>query len=300
MQRRISDASTSSKCPHGVVALVAAVIVAAVLLYASVVEPACQDVKRVEYTSSRLPKEFEGFRIVQLSDLHLGSFALQPGIVRRLVERVNALQPQLILFTGDIVNRRSSELEPFTTILSQLRATHGVYAVMGNHDYGTYYRWPSPDAERENLLQLKRMISNMGWHLLHNEHRFIHCGTDSIALLGVENEGEPPFPQYGDLPHALKGAGEGFKLLMSHNPIHWRREVLPQSDVDLTLSGHTHAMQCVIGGRSLSELKYPEWHGFYYEGSRALYVNIGIGYVGFPFRFNALPEITHFTLHCSQ
>ena len=300
MLRRTSDVSISSKSLRGVVPVVAAVIVAAVVLYASVVEPACQEVKRVEYTSSRLPEGFDGFRMVQLSDLHLGSFALQPGIVRRMVERVNALQPQLILFTGDIVNRRSCELEPFVTILSQLKATYGVYAVLGNHDYGTYYRWPSPEAERENLVQLKQMITDMGWHLLNNEHRFIRCGSDSIALLGVENEGEPPFPQYGDLPRALQGAGEGFKLLMSHNPIHWRREVLPQSDVDLTLSGHTHAMQCILWGRSLSELKYPEWHGFYYEGSRALYVNIGIGYVGFPFRFNALPEITHFTLHHAQ
>lgn len=296
MLRRISAASTSSDSRRGILTMVAAAVVALLVLYASVVEPARLEVKRVEYVSARLPQGFEGFRIVQLSDLHLGSFALCPGVISRMVERVNALEPQLILFTGDIVNRRSSELEPFLPILSRLRATHGVYAVLGNHDYGTYYRWPSPEAERRNLLHLQQMIAQMGWTLLNNDHRFIHLGSDSIALVGVENEGEPPFPQYGDLPRALQGAGQGFKLLMSHNPIHWRREVLPASDVDLTLSGHTHAMQCILGGHSLSELKYPEWHGFYYEGSRALYVNIGIGYVGFPFRFNAPPEITQITL----
>lgn len=298
MLKRISAASIRSKFPRGIVSVAAAFVVAAFVLYASVVEPATLEVKQVAYTSSRLPKGFEGFRIVQLSDLHLGSFSLQPGVVKRLVERVNALHPQLILFTGDLVNRRSSELEPFLSLLSQLQATHGVFAVMGNHDYGDYYRWPSPEAKHENLMQFKRLVGQMGWHLLDNEHRFIHCGGDSIALLGVENEGEPPFPQYGDLPRALQGAGSGFKLLMSHNPIHWRREVLPQSDVDLTLSGHTHAMQCILWGRSLSELKYPEWQGFYYEGQRALYVNIGMGYVGFAFRFNAPPEITLLTLSC--
>lgn len=297
MLRRVSAASTTSDLRRGTLPMVAAAVVALLVLYASVVEPARLEVKQVEYASERLPEGFEGFRIVQFSDLHLGSFALRPGIVSRMVERVNALEPHLILFTGDIVNRRSCELEPFLPILSRLHATHGIYAVLGNHDYGTYYRWPSPEAECENLLRLQQMMAQMGWTLLNNEHRFIRCGADSIALVGVENEGEPPFPQYGDLPRALQGAGQGFKLLMSHNPIHWRREVLPSSDVDLTLSGHTHAMQCIIGGRSLSELKYPEWHGFYYEGPRALYVNIGIGYVGFPFRFNAPPEITHFTLH---
>lgn len=296
MPRRISTISTNSEIRRGLFPVVGAAVVALLVLYASVVEPARLEVKRVEYASARLPQRFEGFRIVQFSDLHLGSFALRPGIVSRMVERINALEPQLILFTGDIVNRRSSELEPFLSILSRLHATHGIYAVLGNHDYGTYYRWPSPEAERDNLLRLQQMMAQMGWTLLNNDHCFIHLGADSIALVGVENEGEPPFPQYGNLPRALHGAGQGFKLLMSHNPIHWRREVLPESDVDLTLSGHTHAMQCILGGRSLSELKYPEWHGFYYEGKRALYVNIGIGHVGFPFRFNAPPEITLLTL----
>lgn len=289
MLKRISVASVRFKalCPK-----LAAFLVAALVLYASVIEPSRLQVKQVSYSSSRLPSAFDGFRVVQLSDLHLGSFVKHPHTISRLVQRVNALHPHLILFTGDLVNRQSVELQPFMAQLSQLKADYGVYAVLGNHDYGSYYRWPTPEAERANLEQLKRMVTDMGWRWLHNAHTFIHHGNDSIALLGVENHGEPPFPQYGDLTAALCGAGDGFKLLMSHNPTHWRREVLPQSDVDLTLSGHTHAMQSVLFGHSLSELTYPEWKGFYYEGHQALYVNIGIGYVGFPFRFNAVPEIT--------
>ena len=293
MLKRTSVASVRFKA---LFPILAALLLAALVLYASVIEPSRLQVKSVSYSSSRLPAAFDGFRVVQLSDLHLGSFVKHPHTISRLVQKVNALHPQLILFTGDLVNRQSAELQPFTAQLSQIKATYGVYAVLGNHDYGSYYRWPTPEAERANLEQLKQMVSDMGWRWLHNAHTFIHHRGDSIALLGVENEGEPPFPQNGDLPAALRGAGNGFKLLMSHNPTHWRREVLPQSDVDLTLSGHTHAMQSVLFGHSLSQLNYPEWKGFYYEGQRALYVNIGIGYVGFPFRFNAVPEITLMTL----
>ena len=136
----------------------------------------------------------------------------------------------------------------------------------------------------------------MGWKMLNNDHAIIHHNGDSIALIGVENDGEPPFSQYADLPRALQGTDGMFKILLSHNPTHWRREVLSTSDIDLMLAGHTHAMQGILFGRSLAELKYPEWKGMYWEGKRALYVNIGIGYVGLPFRFGAWPEITVITL----
>lgn len=132
----------------------------------------------------------------------------------------------------------------------------------------------------------------MGWKLLNNEHAIIRHNGDSIALIGVENDGEPPFPQHADLPHAIKGTEGMFSVLLSHNPTHWRREVLPKSNIELMLSGHTHAMQMILFEHSLATLKYPEWKGMYYEGERALYVNIGIGYVGLPFRFGAWPEIT--------
>lgn len=132
----------------------------------------------------------------------------------------------------------------------------------------------------------------MGWKLLNNEHDILHHKGDSIALIGVENDGEPPFSQFANLPQAMQGTEGMFQILLSHNPTHWRREVLPLSDISLMLAGHTHAMQGILFGHSLAELIYPEWGGMYYEGKRALYVNIGIGYVGLPFRFGAWPEIT--------
>lgn len=137
----------------------------------------------------------------------------------------------------------------------------------------------------------------MGWTLLNNEHVILHHRGDSIALIGVENDGEPPFSQYADLPRAMKDTEGMFQILLSHNPTHWKRQVLPESDIELMLAGHTHAMQMELFGRSLASLKYPEWSGMYYQGERALYVNVGIGYVGLPFRFGAWPEITVLTLH---
>lgn len=275
--------------------VVAALCCAVGLLYGSLIGVSRLEVKQESYASADLPAAFRGYRVVQLSDLHLGSWSGRPEVIQELVERCNSLHPDLILFTGDLVNQRSCELEPFVELLSQLRATDGIYSVLGNHDYGTYYRWSSPEEARQNLQHLKQLQEKMGWTLLNNDHRIIHRGTDRIAVVGVENEGEPPFPQYGDLKKALRGTEGMFRLLLSHNPTHWRREVLKESDVQLTLSGHTHAMQCILFGHSLSEFKYPEWRGWYRHGSQSLYVNIGIGYVGLPFRFNARPEITLFT-----
>lgn len=275
--------------------VVASCVCAVGLLYGSLVGVSRLEVKQESYASADLPAAFRGYRVVQLSDLHLGSWSGRPEVIQELVERCNSLHPDLILFTGDLVNQRSCELEPFVELLSQLRATDGIYSVLGNHDYGTYYRWSSPEEARQNLQHLKQLQEKMGWTLLNNDHRVIHRGADRIAVVGVENEGEPPFPQYGDLKKALRGTEGMFRLLLSHNPTHWRREVLKESGVQLTLSGHTHAMQCILFGHSLSEFKYPEWRGWYRHGSQSLYVNIGIGYVGLPFRFNARPEITLFT-----
>lgn len=254
------------------------------------------EVKEVEYVSPRVPKTFDGYRIVQLSDMHLGSWTHQPEVITQLVEIVNRQQADVVVFLGDLVNQQSRELKPFVPILKQMHARHGVYSVLGNHDYGTYYRWKSLAEEQANLLQLQQLQHDMGWTLLNNRRVGLHCDTDSIALIGVENDGEPPFSQHADLPAALQGMQHPFSILLSHNPTHWRREVLPDTDIDLTLSGHTHAMQMELCGLSLSSLIYPEWSGFYYEGIRALYVNVGIGYVGLPFRFGAWPEITVITL----
>lgn len=254
------------------------------------------DVKEVTYESDRLPEGFDGYRIVQLSDIHIGSWQGRPEAIEKLVELTNKQKADLIVFTGDLVNQQSHELDAFRTTLSRLKAPDGVYSVLGNHDYGTYYHWKNSREEADNLQYLRNAQRNMGWNLLDNSHVILHHHGDSIALIGVENDGEPPFSQHADLAQATRGTEGLFSILLSHNPTHWRREVLPDSDIDLMLAGHTHAMQMTLFGRSLSSLKYPEWSGMYYEGKRGLYVNVGIGYVGLPFRFGAWPEITVFTL----
>ena len=254
------------------------------------------EVKEVEYSSPRLPDGFDGYRIVQLSDIHIGSWQGRQKSIQKLVDMANGQKADLIVFTGDLVNQQSHELDAFAPILSQLHAPDGVYSILGNHDYGTYYRWKSPEEESANLDYLLRQEGAMGWTMLNNDHAIVRHNGDSIALIGVENDGEPPFSQFADLPKAIRGTDGMFKILLSHNPTHWRREVLPRSDIDLMLAGHTHAMQGIFFGHSLAELMYPEWRGMYTEGGRSLYVNIGIGYVGLPFRFGAWPEITVITL----
>lgn len=262
------------------------------ILYGSIAGITRFEVKDAEYYSTRLPEGFDGYRILQISDLHLGSWEENPDAIRRLVSLINEQNADMIVFTGDLVNQQSHELDSFKEILSQLHAPDGVYSILGNHDYGTYYKWRNKQEEVENLEYLIESQEKIGWKLLNNENVLIRHKGDSIALIGVENDGEPPFSQHADLPLAMKGTEGMFKILLSHNPTHWRREVLPDTDIDLTLSGHTHAMQSEMCGRSLASLKYPEWAGMYSEGKQSLYVNVGIGYVGLPFRFGAWPEIT--------
>ena len=266
------------------------------ILYGLTLGPRHLQVKRVSYSSSRLPSTFDGFRIVQISDLHAACWHGHELSLQHMVDSVNALRPDLIVFTGDLVNQENTEIDGFEDILSELSAPHGVYSILGNHDYGIYYQWPSKQAERDNLRRLIERQGEMGWRMLLNENELLTCGGDTIALIGVENDGEPPFGQMADLPRAMRGTEGMFRILLSHNPTHWRREVLPTTDIDLTLAGHTHAMQVVVCGLSPAKLKYPEWGGMYYEGERALYVNIGLGCAGFTFRLGAWPEITEITL----
>lgn len=276
--------------------LTLAVLCAIIILYGSFVGRTRFEVKEVTYTSARLPQAFDGYRILQLSDLHIGSFVGNAPAIQKLVDMVNAQHPDLIVFTGDLVNHRAIELDEFLKILTEMKAKDGVYSILGNHDYGPYFRWKSQQDMDNNLIELEKKQKSMGWKLLNNSHDFLVHGNDSIALIGVENEGEPPFSQHGDLPKAMADTDGMFKILLSHNPTHWRREVLPKSDIDLMLAGHTHAMQLQLGDYSPASLIYPEWGGMYLEGSRGLYVNVGIGYVGLPFRFGAWPEITVLTL----
>ncbi len=254
------------------------------------------DVREVDVPVKDLPAGFDGYRIAQISDIHVGSFGNDTGFLERVVEKINGLHPDIILFTGDIVNRHSSELEPFVRTLAKLNAPDGVWSVMGNHDYGDYYRWPSPEAKRDDILHLQELQRKMGWKMLNNAHSMIQRGADSIALIGVENIGDPPFTIYGDLGRAYPGLSDKtVKILMTHNPVHWTDSIADCRDanVALTLSGHTHAMQIELFGLSPASFRYPTWGGLYSDShGRHLYVNIGLGEVGMPARIGATPEIT--------
>lgn len=245
-----------------------------------------------------LPAAFAGYHIVQISDLHVGTLQNHPEVLAELVERINRSEPDLVVFTGDLVNYRAEELFSHEAVLRRIKARDDVLAIMGNHDYMGYFRWDSEAARRDNVRLLQDHIRGMGWTLLLNDHRILRRGADSIAVVGVENDGRPPFPALADLPAAQRGLQEGcFRILLSHDPTHWRRAVLPETDIPLTLSGHTHGMQFMIGGYSPAAWFYPEWRGTYTaDDGRLLHVSIGAGEVMLPFRLGAWPEAVHIYL----
>lgn len=263
--------------------------------------PTLLKVKESTFQSETLPKEFDGYKIVQVSDLHLTSMKTHPEFVSKLVRTINAQQADAICFTGDLVSTDVAELYPFVNELSKLKAKDGVFSILGNHDYMTYAKYMTPLEKSQKFHEMLKLQEKMGWNLLQNEHSVIHRGQDSIVILGVENDGKPPFPERGDLNKAQEGLNLNvplFKLLLSHDPSHWKRKVLPTTDIQLTLSGHTHGMQFMIGNWSPAQYLYPEWKGMYQENSRGLYVSLGVGGALIPFRFGAWPEINVITLHC--
>ena len=260
-------------------------------------------VKHTEIALHNIPEAFNGYTIVQFSDLHLGTYGRHRDNVERLVRAINAEKPNLIVFTGDIVNYNIDELKPFCSILGQISAPDGVFSVMGNHDYLCYQRWKTKHDQLNAIHQLQQDERDMGWNLLLNSHAIITHNGDSIAIIGVENDGRPPFPQFGDLRKAQKGLPDVcasgspmMKILLSHDPTHWQRRVLPETDIQLTLSGHTHGTQCSIFGWSPAQLLYKEWGGLYEKAGRYLYVSTGIGQVLIPFRFGIWPQIETITL----
>lgn len=253
-------------------------------------------VKEVTIESEALPRGFDGYRIVQISDIHTGSWGNDTAPMLKAVNIINRLQPDLIVFTGDLVNNLASELDAFIPVFSQLKAKHGVYSVLGNHDYSTYIKWDTPQQQEAQLDSLKAKQARMGWTLLNNRHVKLHQQNDSIALIGVENSGRPPFPDHARLSEAMTGTAGMFQILLSHDPSHWRREVLPKTDIQLMLAGHTHAMQTRIFGFTPAQFVYPENDGLYQEGEQMLYVNIGLGHLLYPMRLGAWPEITLLTL----
>ena len=244
-----------------------------------------------------LPKSFEGYKIVQISDIHTGSFGSKKPIIDA-VSLINDQNPDIILFTGDMVNNDSREMKPFMDELSRLKAKDGVLSVLGNHDYGEYKKWPSEEAHLENNRLLHEYQKAIGFKLLNNENVVLARNGDRLGIYGVENWGKPPFPQRGDLDQALQGAEDvPFKILMSHDPTHWRMKVLPhKTHFHLTLSGHTHGFQFGVeipGYKwSPSQYIYPQWAGLYEKNGEYLYVNRGLGFIGFPGRAGIWPEIT--------
>jgi len=256
-------------------------------------------IKRINLAFDNLPAGFKGMKIVQISDIHAGSFtnstAVQQGVDKILQENAD-----IILFTGDLVNDKATEMEEYLHIFSQLKAPLGVYSILGNHDYGDYIKWPQDGISREdNLDHLKKMHGIMGWRLLMNEHVVLEKGADKIALLGVENwSAKARFPKHGKMDLAYKGAEKyPFKILMSHDPSHWDAQVKENyPDIDLMLSGHTHGMQfgIQIPGFKWSPVQYmyKQWAGLYEDEKQKLYVNPGFGFIGYPGRVGILPEIT--------
>lgn len=284
------------KIPHATISALPALAMLGYILFGAIKGKENFKVREVTFTSANLPEEFDGYRVMQLSDIHSGSWKGNPEALKKAIDLCNKQNADLALFTGDLVNSRSDELLEFTEIFSELKAKDGVYSVLGNHDYGTYVKWNSEADRIANIDSLIARENRMGWRMFNNNHTIIRRGNDSIAVIGVENSGRPPFPDYARLKEASADTEGMFQVLMSHDPTHWRRQVLPESDIELTLSGHTHDMQITFFGLSVSSFIYPEHNGMYMEGERGLYVNIGLGHVLFPMRLGAWPEITVITL----
>lgn len=248
-----------------------------------------------------LPTNFKGLRIVHISDLHLGSFNFKYLVLERAVKKINHLKPDFIFFTGDLVNNFAWELGGWDSVLNQLSAKHGKYAVLGNHDYGDYSQWPSETEKQINFKKIQDFYKKIDFILLMNEAERIENRNEKMAIVGVENWGNPPFKQYGDLEKALEKVHDiPFKVLLSHDPSHWPEEVVGHTNIALTLSGHTHGMQAGIHLRNKKwspiKYKYKHWAGLYKEGSQYLYVTRGLGWMGFPGRLGMRPEITFIEL----
>lgn len=256
-------------------------------------------VKRIKLAFDNLPPSFKGLKIVHFSDVHSGSFMNKKAVMRG-VEKINAENPDIVIFSGDLVNDRATEMQSYMDVFNKIKAPMGVYSTLGNHDYGDYVSWPYNGVSKaQNLINLAKVHKDLGWNLLMNEHVVFERNGEQIALIGIENwSNKARFPKHGDMKKAYAGTEKyPFKILISHDPSHWDAQVRPDyGDVDLTLSGHTHGMQfgVSIPGFQWSPVQYmyKEWDGLYEEGKQKLYVNPGFGFIGYPGRVGILPEIT--------
>ncbi|MDC8100916.1 MULTISPECIES: metallophosphoesterase [Chryseobacterium] len=258
-------------------------------------------VRRVKVKFANLPKSFKGYKIIQISDVHSGSFS-DPDKLKHAVDLINEQKPDLVLFTGDMVNNVADEFKPFIPLFSKIKAKDGKFAVLGNHDYGDYVSWTSPDAKKKNLDTLIDYEKQAGFDMLRNENRVIEKNGEKLYILGVENWGLKPFPQFGKIDDALKGVPESAtKILMSHDPTHFDYVVKKHpANIHLTLSGHTHGMQFGLDLKNIKwspvQYRYPKWADLYESEGKFLYVNRGFGVLGYPGRVGVLPEITLFEL----
>jgi predicted MPP superfamily phosphohydrolase len=262
-------------------------------------------IHKVEVAFKDLPKEFDGFTITQISDIHSGSFTDQEP-VKHAVKMANDQKSDVIFFTGDLVNSISDEMDPWIDVFKELKAPMGVYSIFGNHDYGDYAKWYSLDQKKANLEKLVNVHKQLGFHLMRNENLKLERNGAAIDLIGVENWGKGHFSKYGDLDKALVGTDpNSFKILLSHDPSHWEEKVMynDSDHIHLTFSGHTHGMQFGIEVPGIkfspAQFRYKRWGGLYEENNRYLYVNRGLGFLGFPGRVGIWPEITVVRLRCA-
>lgn len=287
------------------IAIALASALALMLVYGTVVTRTNFQVRTVEVANSKLPKAFDGFKIVQISDVHLGGWGQNYEAMDSVVALIMRQKPDMIVMTGDMVNNFASEFAGWKSHFCCLKAPYGVYAILGNHDYGDYSQWPSKEAKAKNLSDIKNNIRELGFSLMLDTNTVISKQKDSISLIGIENWGHPPFPRYGNLKNAMKGSESiPYKILLSHDPNHWEAEVLGKTDISLVLAGHTHGMQLGYddGKRKFSPSQwiFKQWNGLYQTGEQFIYVNQGIGYVGAPFRIGIRPEISVIVLKKSN
>ena len=282
-------------------AIVLAAVPAGSLVYGVIANAYNYTFRKETIKFPNLPEAFDGFRIIQISDIHSGSFNRTAPLIEA-INKINNMDADLILFTGDLVNNTSDEMEPYMHVFDKLRAKHGVISTTGNHDYGDYVEWDTPEAKVANFEKFKNIHKQLGWNLLLNQNVILDRDGQQIAIIGIENWGKGHFSKHGKLNLAYKGTENvPFKLLMSHDPSHWDIEVRPKyPDIDLTLAGHTHGFQFGIENKWLkwspSEYIYKQWAGLYQEGKQYIYVNRGFGFLGYPGRVGILPEVTEITL----
>ncbi|MDA3817069.1 MAG: metallophosphoesterase [Prolixibacteraceae bacterium] len=296
IKRKITRFVSRSKI-SGFIAFSFSALLLILIMYGTIWGFSHYKVHTVQFQHEKIPEAFDGFKIVQISDMHLGTFSSIKQVEKGL-ELIKKQQADIIVFTGDMVNNISTEASPYIEALKEITAPFGKYAILGNHDYAHYAGDLTEIEMQTDTENLRKIIKQMGFEMLKNEHEVIQQNNDSIILTGVENWGIAPFPKYGDLDKALNGVKNNkFVVLLSHDPSHWDEQALQYPvDIALTLSGHTHGMQFgfEVGGYKWSpvQYRYGKWAGLYQDNKKYLYVNRGFGGIGFPGRVGIRPEIT--------